>query len=91
MKRFTIYRSMRGQAQILGLTVNAFAIQMIAVVGSLLMIIFSFNLLLVLVVTSSNIGLYFFLIWFKNLPQLSPGRSPRIISNKQIGISSYEN
>ncbi|MUP46533.1 hypothetical protein E0K83_12370 [Gramella sp. BOM4] len=91
MKRFKIYRSIREQAVIFGLSVNGFAVQMIAVIGGLLMIIFSFSLFLIFLVLSANIGLYLFLLRFKKIPELPSTGKLEMISNKEIGFSSYEN
>ncbi|MCP9201305.1 hypothetical protein MKO06_15455 [Gramella sp. GC03-9] len=91
MKRFKIYRSIREQAVIFGLSVNGFAVQMIAVIGGLLMIIFSFSLFLIFLVLSANIGLYLFLLRFKKIPELASTGKLEMISNKEIGFSSYEN
>lgn len=91
MKRYTIYRSIRERALIFGLSVSGFGIQMIAVIGGLLMIIFSFSLLIILFVLVANTGLYVFLLRFKNFPNVFTTGGLRMVSNKKIGISCYEN
>lgn len=89
MKRYSVYRSMREQASIFGLSVSSFAIQMIAVIGGLLLIIFSFSLILILFVMAGNVGLYIFLLRFKGFSNPLAMGGLRIISNKQIGLSNY--
>ena len=44
MKRYNTYRNIRKQAMIMGLPISLFALQMVSVIGSLLVIIFSFHL-----------------------------------------------
>ena len=90
MKRYTIYRSIREEAMIFGLSISGFAIQMVAVIGGLLMIIFSFSLLLILFVLVCNAGLYVFLLRFRNFPPFFSRTALRMISNKPLGLSSYE-
>jgi hypothetical protein len=43
MKRFEIYKNIRKRALIMGLPISLFALMMLAVIGSLLFIIFSFS------------------------------------------------
>lgn len=90
MKRYAIYRSIRGEARIFGLSVSSFAIQMIAVIGGLLLIIFSFSLPLILLILFGNIGLYLFFLRFKGFSNSFSNGRQKIISNKEIGLSSYE-
>lgn len=90
MKQYTIYRSIREEAMIFGLSVSGFAIQMIAVIGGLLMIIFSFSLLLILFVLVCNAGLYVFLLRFRSFPSFFSSTGLHMISNKPVGLSSYE-
>ena len=76
---------------IFGLSVGSFAIQMTSVIASLLIIIFSFSLVSVLLLPTWNIGLYIFLL--RSPVFLIPFRSKSLltlISNKQIGLSRYE-
>lgn len=90
MKRYTIYRSIREQAKIFGLSVSSFAIQMIAVIGGLLLIIFSFSLALILFVLAGNVGMYIFLLRFQGFPNGFVMGRLRIVSNKHIGLSCYD-
>lgn len=91
MKRYTIYRSIREQALIFGLPVSGLAIQMISIIGGLLLIIFSFSLSVILLAVGFNVGLYVFLLRSKEFPRVYSIQRLTIVSNKQIGISSYEN
>ena len=43
MKTYRTYRNIRKQAMIMGLPISLFALQMVSVIGSLLIIIFSFH------------------------------------------------
>ncbi len=58
MKQFPTYKAIRKQAQLLGLPLLLFAIQVIVVVVSLLVIIFSFEVGIVLGALVLNVGLY---------------------------------
>lgn len=91
MKSYSIYRKIRSSAMIFGLSVGSFAIQMTSVIASLLIIIFSFSLVSILLLPAWNIGLYIFLLRsstsrfsFRSKPSL------KLISNKKIGITYYE-
>ncbi|MEO2051992.1 MAG: hypothetical protein ABGX00_09485, partial [Allomuricauda sp.] len=43
MKHFKVYRNIRKRAIIMGLSISLFALMMVSVIGSLLIIIFSFH------------------------------------------------
>lgn len=90
MKQYTVYRNIRVRALIFGLPVAFFALQMMAVVGSLIAVIFSFNLILLIVMGIGNTLLYGILLKLVQEPGLiHTGVSfPQIISNKKI--TSYE-
>lgn len=90
MKQYEIYRNIRVRALIFGLPVAFFALQMMAVVGSLIAVIFSFNLILLILMGIGNTVLYGTLLKLVQEPRLLQiGVSfPHIISNKKI--SSYE-
>jgi len=91
MKRFEVYRNIRKQAVIFGLSISFFALQMICVVGSLMVIIFSFSLAMIIGVLVFNAGLYVALIRISNNPQSITlwGVYPKIISNKKSSLISY--
>lgn len=92
MKRFEVYRNIRQKALIYGLPVPLFALMMLSVIGCLLVVIFSFSLLVILGVIAWNLMLYIILIRITNNPQiLHFGRVfPNLISNKKPSIISYE-
>lgn len=92
MKRFTPYKNIRKQAMILGLPLLFFALQMISVIVSMLVIIFSFSLGAIVVVLLWNVFLYAFLSKLSNEPGLFQLQKvyPRYISNKKQSQLNYE-
>ena len=91
MKKYQVYRNIRKGAVIMGLPISLFALIMISVIGSLLVIIFSFGIIMILALLLFNIALYGALL---HLAQRSGTTSlkkvfPQTISNKKIGMSSY--
>ncbi|WP_300439084.1 hypothetical protein [Christiangramia sp.] len=91
MKRFTIYRDIRKKALIFGLAVGSFAVQMTSVIASLLLIIFSFNLVMIILLIGWNMGLYIFLLRAKTRVLFSTVSSRiELLSNKQLGIDGYK-
>ena len=90
MKQYNVYKNIRVRALIFGLPVAFFALQMMAVVGSLIAVIFSFNLMLLIVMGIGNTVLYGILLKLVQEPRLLQiGVSfPQLISNKKI--TSYE-
>lgn len=65
MKQFTTYTAIRRKAQLLGLPLLFFAVQMISVIVSLLLIIFSFGVGLILGLLVLNISLYVGLLQYQ--------------------------
>nr|WP_299801208.1 hypothetical protein [uncultured Maribacter sp.] len=92
MKSYRIYRNIRKRALIFGLPVSLFALQMLGVIGSLLVVIFSFNLVLVLGAALINGMLYVVLLKLTNRPHvLHIGNVfPKAISNKKTTLLNYE-
>lgn len=92
MKRYETYRHIRKQAQIAGLSISLFALMMLAVVGSLLGIIFSFSFYVVWTAMILNAVLYVFLVQLSKRPTLFHFKKvfPNRISNKQTNIIDYE-
>ncbi|WP_373060010.1 hypothetical protein [Zunongwangia sp. H14] len=92
MKRFEIYRNIRKRAMIWGLPVSLFALMMIAVVGSLLGIIFSFSFGVVITALAFNCLLYIGLTRFASRPQLFQVARvfPASISSKRLSQLYYE-
>ena len=92
MKRYEVYRNIRQKALIYGLPVPLFALMMLSIIASLLVVIFSFSLLVILGVIGWNLMLYVILIRIIQNPQiLHFGRVfPSLISNKKPSNFSYE-
>ena len=92
MKRFEVYRNIRKRAMIFGLPISLFALQILSVIGSLMVIIFSFSILIILGVILFNTSLYIVLTRITNNPvtfQLT-GIFPKLISNKKSTLLTYE-
>ena len=85
MKHFEVYRHIRKRALIFGLPVALFALQIMAVITSLMAVIFSFGPFLLLGALVLNAGLYRFLLELAHNPGLLQlGRVfPKMISNKR--------
>ncbi|WP_106145296.1 hypothetical protein [Flagellimonas meridianipacifica] len=92
MKRFEVYRNIRKRAMIFGLPIALFALMMVAVIGSLLIIIFSFSFGIIIGVLVFNLALYAGLLKFSRTPQLFQMSSPfpKSISNKNPTPLWYE-
>ncbi|MEJ4089226.1 hypothetical protein [Galbibacter orientalis] len=92
MKRFAPYKNIRKQATILGLPLSFFALQMISVVVSLLVIIFSFSLSAIVAVFLWNVALFAILSKLSKKSGLFhfQGVLPRYISNKKHSQLDYE-
>ncbi|MCM4157601.1 hypothetical protein [Gramella sp. AN32] len=92
MKKFGVYRNIRKKAIIFGLPLSLFAMMMISIVASLLVIIFSFSFGIIIGVLSFNSALYIALTRITNNPQLFQfGVSfPNIISNRKNSGLYYE-
>lgn len=92
MKKFEVYRNIRKRAVIFGLPISLFALIMISIVASLLVIIFSFSLGIIVGALVLNLTLYIALIRVTSNPQLfqMAGAFPRIISNKRNSGFDYE-
>lgn len=92
MKKFEVYRNMRKTAIIFGLPLSLFAMMMVSIVASLLIIIFSFSFGIIIGVLSFNSALYIALTRITNNPQLFQleGSFPNIISNRKNSGLYYE-
>jgi len=77
---------------IFGLPVSLFALMMMAILGSLMVIIFSFSLAMVLLVFLLNTGLYFGLLRITTNPNLLQVSKvfPKVISAKRSSLLGYE-
>tara|TARA_Y100001933_G_scaffold262161_1_gene318754 strand:+ start:4028 stop:4312 length:285 start_codon:yes stop_codon:yes gene_type:complete len=92
MRKFEVYKNIRKRAMIFGLPVSLFALMMIAIIASLLVIIFSFGFGVIIGVLIFNAGLYIALTKFAHSPQLLQLAKvfPKIISNKKTTALRYE-
>lgn len=92
MKKFEVYRNMRKTAIIFGLPLSLFAMMMVSIVVSLLIIIFSFSFGIIIGVLSFNSALYIAFTRITNNPQLFQleGSFPNIISNRKNSGLYYE-
>ncbi|WP_323028457.1 hypothetical protein [Gelidibacter japonicus] len=92
MKKFEVYMNIRKQAVIFGLPISLFALMMVSILASLLVIIFSFSFGIIIGVLIFNAALYVALIRITNHPQLFQITKvfPKIISNKKNTSFNYE-
>lgn len=92
MKKYEVYRNIRKRALIFGLPLTLFTLQMVSVIGSLMVIIFSFGLGSILGTLVWNPLLYIILTKVAHNPQLLQlGHPfPNHISNRQNSFLSYE-
>lgn len=92
MKRFEVYKNIRKRAVIFGLPISLFALIMISIVASLLVIIFSFSFGIVIGVLVFNTTLFVALTRIANNPQLFQMAKafPNSISNKRNSGFDYE-
>ncbi|MCK0135332.1 hypothetical protein [Arenibacter sp. S6351L] len=91
MKKFEIYRNIRKRAMIFGLPISFFALQMLSIIASLMVIIFSFSLEMIMGVLIFNTILYIALTRLtKSQLSLTLTRVfPKIISNKNSSSLNY--
>nr|WP_282143597.1 hypothetical protein [Cellulophaga baltica] len=92
MKKFEIYKNIRKRAVIFGLPISLFALMMVSILASLLIIIFSFSFLMIIGVMVFNAVLYIALTRMANNPRLFQVAKvfPKIISNKRNSGFHYE-
>ncbi|RIV51600.1 hypothetical protein D2V93_06745 [Flagellimonas taeanensis] len=91
MKQYGVYRNIRKRAMIMGLSISLFALMMVAVIGSLLIIIFSFHFGVIVCLLLFNALLYGALLqWVKKPFQFKVVQTfPKIISLKQLNPIDY--
>lgn len=89
LRKFEVYRNMRKQAEIMGLSISLFALMMTSVIGSLMVIIFSFGFIVILSVVLFNVLLYITLVYLTKNPSRFYFKKvfPKTISNKRACIS----
>ena len=92
MKQYETYRNIRKQAVIFGLPISLFALMMISIIASLLVIIFSFSFGIIIGVITFNVALFIVLIRIANNPQIFHFSKPfpQIVSNKKPTLFNYE-
>ena len=92
MKRYEVYKNIRKRAVIFGLPISLFALMMVSILASLLIIIFSFSFVMIISILIFNAALYVALTRITNDPQLFQMAKafPRIISNKRNSGFDYE-
>ena len=92
MKRYEVYKNIRKRAVIFGLPISLFALMMASILGSLLVIIFSFSFGIIIGILIFNAALYVALTRITNNPQLFQMAKvfPQIISNKRHSGFDYE-
>ncbi len=91
MRTYEIYRNIRKGAMIWGLPISLFALMMVSVVASLLVIIFSFSLMAVTSLLIWNGGLFVGLSRINITSRLFHIKKvfPKSISNKKENIAGY--
>lgn len=92
MKKFEPYKNIRKRAMIMGLPLSLFALQMISVIGSLLVIIFSFSLGVIVSVLAFNAKLFVALTHIIKHPGLLLFKKvfPKTLSSKKQTDLHYE-
>ncbi|WP_422350838.1 hypothetical protein [Flagellimonas sp.] len=91
MKTYDVYRNIRKRAVIMGLPISLFALLMVSVIGSLLIIIFSFSVVVIISVLMFNIVLYLILGQITKNPSLLDFKKafPRTIDHKKPGLAKW--
>jgi len=92
MKKYEVYKNIRKRAVIFGLPISLFALMMVSVLASLLIIIFSFSFVIIIGILIFNAALYVAMTRITNDPQLFQMAKafPQIISNKRNSGFDYE-
>lgn len=92
MKKYEPYKNIRKQAMIFGLPLPLFALFMVSIIASLLVVIFSFSLGVVILAAIFNMGLYISLLRINRLLEVFQMIRvfPAIISNKRNSRIHYE-
>ncbi|HIC30447.1 hypothetical protein [Mesonia sp. K4-1] len=92
MKKFEVYKNIRKRAAIFGLPISLFALMMVSILASLLVIIFSFSFGMIIGILVFNAALYIALTRITHNPQLfqTANAFPQIISNKRNSGFDYE-
>ena len=91
MKKFEVYKNIRKRAVLFGLPLSLFALMMCSILCSLMIIIFSFSLLMVIGVPVLNAGLYVVLLNLERIKSIFflGSRFPKHLSNKPKSNFTY--
>ncbi|SDQ89372.1 hypothetical protein [Flagellimonas zhangzhouensis] len=91
MKQFEVYRNIRKRAMIMGLSISLFALMMVSIICSLLIIIFSFHFGVIVGLLLFNALLYGALLqWVKKPFQWKVVQTfHKTISLKQLNLLDY--
>lgn len=91
MKQYEVYRNIRKRAMIMGLSITLFALLMVSVIGSLLIIIFSFHFGVIVGLLLFNALLYGVLVqWARGPIEFRVVQAfPKTISLKQLNPIDY--
>jgi hypothetical protein len=92
MKKFEVYKNIRKRAIIFGLPISLFALMMVSILASLLVIIFSLSFGVIVGILIFNTALYVALTHLTNKPHFfqMANAFPKIISNKKNSGFDYE-
>ena len=92
MRKYEVYKNIRKRAVIMGLPISLFALMMTAIIGSLLLIIFSFSFTVIISVFVINAVLYIALTHITKHPDILHIQKvfPQTISNKKESYLNYE-
>jgi len=91
MRTYRVYKDIRKGAMIWGLPISLFAMMMLSIVASLLIIIFSFSFMVIIGAILGNAALYIGLVKAAKNPHLLSFKKvfPKIISNKKDNILNH--
>ena len=92
MKRFEVYKNIRKRAVIFGFPIFLFALMIVSILASLLIVIFSFSFVMIIGILVFNAALYVALTRISHNPQIfqTANAFPKIISNKRNSGFNYE-
>ena len=92
MKRFEVYKNIRKRAVIFGFLISLFALMIVSILASLLIVIFSFSFVMIIGILVFNAALYVALTRISHNPQIfqTANAFPKIISNKRNSGFNYE-
>ena len=92
MKRFEDYKNIRKRAVIFGFPISLFALMIVSILASLLIVIFSFSFVMIIGILVFNAALYVALTRISHNPQIfqTANAFPKIISNKRNSGFNYE-